>query len=203
MKLEQAFRMMMLKIGDKITLEECRSLAYVSRCMDDEVTLRYCANYRFHVLTTLESRGVITPMRLEFLENVLRNSLGRIDLLDIIEDYKKTSEYKKAIKKHSKKLSRSKRSRGSGTAAATLHPSAKDQYEKLYAQFLTQFSKLSVLMRDALGSNDLQRMRLASSTVATGAKELDRTMRKTITEIDNNDSDSSGESSGKIINTDI
>ena len=196
MKLEHAFRTMVaLKIADKLSLEDCRNLAYVSGCMDDQLALPYHANFRLHVLMSLESRGLITPTKLDFLEDILRN-LGKNDLLDVIEDYKKTREYKKAIKKHNKKLTGRKQGREKGTAA-TLYPSDKDQYEKLYAQFLTQFSRQSVSMRAALDSNDLLRMKLAFSSVATGAQELSRTMKKTVSEIDMYSS-SSGENSGKI-----
>lgn len=196
MKLEHAFRMVALKIAEQLSPEDCRNLAYVSGCMDDQLALPYHANFRLHVLTSLESRGLITPTKLDFLEDVLRN-LGQNYLLDVIEEYKKTREYKKAIKKHKKKLTGKKQSREK-VVAAIFHPSDKDQYEKLYAQFLTQFSRMSVSMRAALDSNDLVRMKLAFSNVAAGVQEVSRTMKKTVSEIDIYSS-SSEESSGKKV----
>jgi hypothetical protein len=192
MKLEHAFRRMVaLKIADKLSLEDCRRIAYVSAGMDDQVALPYRPNFRLYVLTTLESRGLITPTKLDFLEDNLRE-LQRNDLLKVIEDYKKTREYKKAIKRN-KKL-RETQSEENGTAAILRHPSDKDHYEELYAEFLTQFSKLSVSMRAALESNDSLRMKLAFSNAAAGTRKLSHTVRKTVSEID---SYSSRESSGK------
>lgn len=188
MKLEHAFRMVALTIADKLSLEDCRRIAYVSAGMDDQVALPYRPNFRLYVLTTLESRGLITPTKLDFLEDALRN-LQRNDLLKVIEDYKKTREYKKAMKRN-KKL-RETQSGENGTAV--LHHCDKDHYEELYAEFLTQFSKLSASTRAALESNDLLRMKLAFSNVAAGARKLSHTVRKTISEID---SYSSRESSG-------
>ena len=189
MKLERAFRVMTLKFADKLSEEDCRRLAYLSACMDDLATSPYRPNLRLFVLTSLESRGLIAPTKLDFLEDTLRN-LGKHDLLDVIEDYKKTQEYKQAIKKHTKKSTRGKQSR-----AAALHPSDKEQYEKLYAEFLAQFSQQSLSMRGALDSNDLPRMKLVFSAVAASARRLSRTVKKTVSEIDNYSS-SSRESSG-------
>ena len=195
MKLEHTFRMMALKIADQLSLDDCRKIAYVSAGMDDQVALPYSANFRLHVLTTLESRGLITPTKLDFLEDILRN-LQRNDLLQLIEDYKKTREYKKAMKRN-KKL-REQNGENCTCTAAILHPSHdKDQYEKLYAEFLTQFSKLSTSMRVALETNDLLRMKLSFSAVAASTRKLSDTVRKTVSEIDSYSScRSSRESSG-------
>ena len=190
MKLEHMFRMMAINIADKLSLDDCRKIAYVSAAMDDQVASPCCANFRLHVLTTLESRGLITPTKLDFLEDILGN-LQRNDLLQLIEDYKKTSEYNAAMIQKS------------GTCTAAICPSDvdKDQYEKLYAEFLTQFSKLSTSMRVALESNNLTRMRLSFSAVAASTRKLSHTVKKTVSEIIDNCSSSnssSRESSGNL-----
>ena len=53
-------------------------------------------------------------------------------------------------------------------------------------------------MRGALDSNDLPRMKLVFSTVAASARRLSRTVKKTVSEIDNyiSSSSSSGEHPG-------
>ena len=108
----------MLKMGDKLSEEDCRKLAYLSACMDDLVASPFRPNFRLLILTSLESRGLVTPTKLDFLEDTLRN-LGKKDLLDVIEDYKK-QEYKQAVEKYGKKLTRGKKS-----TAASLHPGDK------------------------------------------------------------------------------
>ena len=195
MKLEHTFRMMAIKIADKLSLEDCRRIAYVSASMDEQVAWQYPADFRLHVLTTLESRGLITPTKLKFLEDNLRN-LQRNDLLQVIKDYKKTREYKKAVKRDKKSLE--KNGENCTHAAASLH---KDQYEKLYTEFLTQFSKLSTSMRVALETNDLLRMKLSFSAVAASTQKLSDTVKKTVSEINrysSSSSSSSRESSGKL-----
>ena len=189
MKLEQKFRMMAIKMADKLSLDDCSKIAYVSTGMDDQVALPYRANFRLHVLTTLESRGLIAPTKLDFLEDVIRN-LQRNDVLQLIEDYKKTREYKKAMKR--KKKLRAQNGETYTCTGAVLHH--KDQYEKLYAEFLTQFSKLSTSMRVALESNDLQRMKLSFSAIAASTQTLSDTVRKTVSEIDSYNSSSSSSS---------
>ena len=199
MKLENTFRMMMaLKIAENISLQECRKLAYISGCIDDQVVLPYHPNFRLHVLMSLESHGLISPTKLDFLEDVLKN-LGRNDLLDVIQDYKKTREYKKMMKHHKKLTRRKQTCDGGSGAATTLLPADKDQYEKLHAHFLTQFSRLSLSTRAALESNDFVRIKSAFSKVAADAQKLSHTVRKTTSEIDLQCicSSSSGESSGK------
>ena len=86
MELEQEFRMMALKLGQKLSLDECQQIAYVSLCMDDPVPPD--CDYWLHIFNTLEAQGLVGPLKLDFLEQTLMHT-GRKDLLNIIAEYKK------------------------------------------------------------------------------------------------------------------
>ena len=56
----------------------------------------------------MELHGHITPLKLDFLEEILIVSLKRYDLLDIVAKYKEKQCYKDAIKKQEKLLKKRK-----------------------------------------------------------------------------------------------
>ena len=177
MELEQEFRMMTLELFQQLSLEECQKLAYVSSCMKEPIPPG--CDYRLHVFSTLESRGKIGPLNLDFLENTLE-LIGRKELLNVIMKYKKKPIYKEV---RSKKKSRSKgRSKQKGKQMhlgasfddmSTLH-----QYEDTFSFFLIQFAQMTLLMRSALESKDITHIRFAFSSAALEGDAVSRALRK-------------------------
>ena len=199
MDLEQEFRMMTLELAQQLSLEECQKLAYVSSCTKEPVPPQ--CDYRLHIFSTLESRGKIGPLNLDFLENTLE-LIGRKDLLDVIMKYKKKPIYKEV---HSKKKSRSKgRSKQKGKQMhlgvsfddmSTLH-----QYEDTFSFFLIQFAQMTLSMRSALESKDVTHIKFAFSSAALEGDAVSRALRKKLSIRAGSNSDtSSRESSGMSI----
>ena len=193
MDLEQEFRLMTLDFATKLSLDECKRIAYVGACSDEAATsARYDA--RLHVFHALESRGKIGPLKLKFLEKILV-VIGRNDLLDIIVEYKKSPIYRESKKKLKKKI-KHKNKQSKATTSSTC--SAKHEYEEMYALFLTQFSQMTLSMRSALDSNDVSKMEAVFSSFANDAGDaVSCTLRRKCSTVGIvGDRSSSGESSG-------
>lgn len=159
--LEQAFRLMTLDLAMKLSLDDCKKVAYVGGCYGSAETEK--DSLRFHVFHTLESRGQIGPLKLKFLKEILVG-IGRNDLLDIIVKYKKNPVYRESKKKLKKKNKQRKSKQSKTTTCSAIH-----QYAEMYALFLTQFSKMTLSMRSALDSNDIEKMEAVFSRVANDA----------------------------------
>ena len=141
MELEQEFRLMTLELAMSLSIEDCHRIAYIAG-INQTTSPEYENDFRLYLLNTLESRGQIGPLKLQFLEEILvAEPIGRNDLLEVISKYKKKSIYKKAEKKSLRKEKKIKRERCHvQQAAVNVSPNTVHQYEKIYATFLTQFS---------------------------------------------------------------
>ena len=197
MELEQAFRMMALELGEKLRLDECQKIAYVSSRMDGPAPPD--CDYRLHVFSTLEARGLIGPLKLDFLEEVLER-IGRKDLLSIIAKYKKKPIYKEVHSKRKLK-GRTKRKKDQTMQSATTTDST--QFKDIYTCFLTQFAEIALRMRSALESDDTACMKYTFSSIANDGDAVARMLKKKLSihagiNRDSSSTMSSGESSGMI-----
>ena len=174
MELEQEFRMMTLELFQQLSLEECQKLAYVSSCMKEPIPPQ--CDYRLHVFSTLESRGKIGPLNLDFLENTLE-LIGRKELLNVIMKYKKKPIYKEVRSK--KKSGRSKQKGKQMHLGASFNDmSTLHQYEDTFSFFLIQFAQMTLLMRSALESKDITHIRFAFSSAALEGDAVSCALRK-------------------------
>ena len=193
MELEQAFRLMTIELAMKLSEKECHRIAYVA-CVDETVPPEHGTDFRLYLLNTLESRGQIGPLKLQFLQEILV-SIGRNDVLDLISKYKKKSIYKEAKKK--KKENKSKKQQDQTIESL----SAVHQYEETYAAFLTQFAQMALSMRTALETGEVAKMKDTFSSVVSNGDAVTRTLRKNLSLAGvNSDSvctSSSGDSSSK------
>ena len=144
----------------------------MSHVFDKIVPPEHRTDFRLYLLTTLESRGQIGPLKLQFLEEILV-SLGRNDVLDLISKYKKKSIYKEAKKKKEKK---SKKQQDQTVESL----SAVYQYKETYATFLTQFAQMALSMRTALETGEVAKMKDTFSSVVSNGDVVTRTLRKNL-----------------------
>ena len=198
MELEKAFRLMTLELAKKLSIEECHEIAYVA-CVDKTVPLEHENNFRLYLLSTLESREQIGPLKLQFLEEILvHKSIGRNDLLGLISEYKKKSVYKEAKKKRRKQNKQQDQTVDSATTSST-----RQQYEETYATFLTQFAQMALAMRSAIETGNVAKMKDAFSNVAKDGDAVTRTLKKNLSlagvNSDSMGTSSSGDSSSKYL----
>lgn len=200
MELEQEFRLMTLELATSLSIEDCRRIAHVAG-INQTTSPEYGNDFRLYLLNTLESRGQIGPLKLQFLEKILvEKPIGRNDLLELISKYKKKPIYKEAKRKSLRKEKKLKRERCHVQAAVdksnTVH-----QYEETYATFLTQFSQMALSMRSALETGEIAKMKYAFSSVVSNGKDVTHALRKNLSLAGvNSDSlctSSSGDSSSK------
>ena len=175
MELEQEFRMMAIELGQQLSEGECQNIAYASSCMDERAPPD--RDYRLYVFSTLEARGVIGPLKLDFLEHTLLQ-IGRNDLLNIIDKYKKRPIYKEVHGKKKRKGKMKKKKKDQTMQSATTTDHTAYQFKEIYACFLTQFAEIALKMRSALESNDTARMKYAFSTIASDGDTVARMLRK-------------------------
>ena len=192
MELEQAFRIMALELGQQLSQGECQQIAYVSSCVPEPAPPGY--DYRLYVFSTLESRGQIGPLKLDFIEELLVH-IGRKDLLSIIAKYKRKPIYKEM---HNKKKPKGKMKQKKNQTMQSTMTTDSTQYEEMYACFLTQYSTIALRMRSALESNDVTQMKYAFSSIANDGDAIACMLQKklSIHVGVNRDSSSSRESSG-------
>lgn len=215
MELEKAFRMMMIELARKLSTRECDEMAYISDLMD-AVRMQSEAgkqDFRVALISTLESHGYVTPLKLDFLEETLIASLKRYDLLDIVAKYKEKQCYKDAIKKQEKLLKKRKsRKQKKQVPLAALQSASSyellavksadessrlHQFQETFQMFLTQFAQMTLSMRSALDTGDLMKIKHAFENVVDNGDAVIQTLQMKLSAagIDRL-SGSSGESSG-------
>ena len=194
-ELERSYRVMLLKVANELSLDDCQQIAFAASlpsptCHPEPGK----PSVRLHLMSTLESLGHISPLKLDFLE-VLIETIGKRNLLEIIQGYKKNSLYKEAMRRldeQDKKKKKGKKNKQQ-TPIADYSPeqliaSVKNSTEKMqklqesYATLLTQFSQVALLMRNALESDDQTQIEQTFLLVAADGDAIARTLRKNLEE---------------------
>ena len=217
-ELEKSYRVMLLKVANELTYDECQQIAFVAKlpsptCQPEPGK----PSVRLHLMSTLESLGHIGPLKLEFLEEMLE-VVGKKNLLEVIDDYKKKPLYREARKRldaQEKKIKKGRKGRSQNQTGASLEYSAEAQelltfkedatgkmrkLQESYATLLTQFSQVALLMRNAIESCDLTQMEDTFVSVATDGDAITKTLRKNLSAAGikcSSDSSSSSDSAGK------
>jgi hypothetical protein len=209
-ELETSYRIMLLKVANELSLDDCQQIAFVAglpspTCHPEPGK----PSVRLHLMSTLESLGQISPLKLDFLEKLM-DAIGKRNLLDIIQRYKKNSLYKEAMRRldeQDKKKKKGKKSGKQQTPATDHSPeqTVKNITERIrklqesYATLLTQFSQVALLMRNALESEDQAQIEQTFLLVAADGDAIARTLRKNLEEagvlLKCGDEDSSGNDS--------
>ena len=187
---ERSYRIMLLKVANDLNLDDCQQIAFVAglpspTCHPEPGK----PTVQLHLMSTLESLGHIGPLKLEFLESAV-DAIGKRNLLDIIQGYKKNSLYKEAMRRldEQDKKKSVKRSSKQQTPIADCLPeqmmkSSTERIRKLqesYATLLTQFSQVALLMRSALESEDQAQIEQTFLLVAADCDAIARTLRKNL-----------------------
>ena len=192
-ELEKTYRVMLLKIANELTLDDCQQIAFVAglaspTCHPEPGK----PSIRLHLMSTLESLGHVGPLKLDFLEDLIE-AIGKKYLLEIVQGYKKNPLYKEAMRRldeQDKKKKKGKKCKQQ-TPTAEYSPeqlvaSVKNSTEKRhrlqesYATLLTQFSQVALLMRNALESDDPARIEQTFLSVASDGDAIARTLRKNL-----------------------
>lgn len=196
-ELEKNYRVMLLKIANELTHDECEQVAFVAKlpsptCVPEPGKM----NVRLHLMSTLESLGHIGPLNVDFLETML-DAVGKKNLLEIIDQYKKSPLYKEAKKRiedHQKKAEKKKsrkKSKFPDTQATDCSIAAQDlsseettekmhKFKECYATLLTQFSQVALLMRSAIESEDLGKIEDTFLSIASDGDAITRTLLKNL-----------------------
>ena len=209
-ELETSYRIMLLKVANELSLDDCQQIAFAARlpsptCHPEPGK----PTVRLHLMSTLESLGHISPLKLDFLE-LLLDTIGKKNLLDIVQSYKKNSLYKEAMKRLDKKKpgKRSGKQQAPTTdrSPAQMVKNSTERIRKLqesYATLLTQFSQVALLMRNALESEDQAQIEQTFLLVAADGDAIARTLRKNLEEagvlLKYGDEESSGNDSQGMI----
>ena len=174
MDLEVEFRLTVLNLATKLSEEECRRIAYVSSINfnPSDIPREYGSDFRLYLVSTLESQGKMDPLNLEFLRDILME-LGRKDLVDIINKYKKKPVYEEVKKKSKQKIKQTSQLQGQAVDSTT--PSSIMQYKETYAILLTQFAQMTLLARPALETCDIPKIKEIFSSAGDA---VSRTLRK-------------------------
>ena len=192
-ELETSYRIMLLKVANELSLDDCQQIAFVAglpspTCHPEPGK----PTVRLHLMSTLESLGHISPLKLDFLE-ALMDAIGKRNLLDIVRSYKKNPLYKEAMRRLDEQDKKKKKGRRSGrqqTPTADHSPGqtvkiSTERIRKLqesYATLLTQFSQVALLMRNALESEDQAQIEQTFLLVAADGDAIARTLRKNLDE---------------------
>ena len=218
-ELEKSYRLMLLKIANELTHDECQQIAFVAKlpsptCVEEPGK----PQVRLHLMSTLESHGHIGPLKLDFLEETLE-AVGKKCLLEIINGYKKTSIYKEAKKRVDDQMKKKKITQKTpklftspsdhalecSVAVKQLLALKEDAkmrtFKDAYATFLTQFSQMALLMRSSVESGDLAKMEETFVSVASDGDAITRTLRKNLVEggiMNTSDSEHSDSSPGEL-----
>ena len=195
-ELEKSYRVMLLKIANELNYDECQQISFVAKlpsptCSPEPGKM----NVRLHLMSTLESLGHVGPLKVDFLEETL-DAVGKKNLLEIIDTYKKKSLYKEAKKRVEEQQRKKKRKRVkdaspvsdpvSGCSVAAQELLAIKETEKMrklkesYATLLTQFSQVALLMRSAIESEDISQMEDTFLSVACDGDAITRTLSKNL-----------------------
>lgn len=209
---------MMLEIARKLSTEECDQIAYYAGIRDNvlspscRVLGHHDQDFRINVIHALESQGLINPLELKLLEEILPE-IGRRDLLEIIKKYKSKRHYKDARKKQKeqKKTKPKQQVQAAQSAGSRELPAAAEdgsdskrieQFRESFQIFLTQFAQMAVSMRSALETDNLAKIRYAFENVVDNGHAVTQTLRKALSLAGiNRLSGSSGDGSGKKNNS--
>ena len=200
LELERGYRIMLLKVAKELTVADCQDIAFVTKlpaptCVPEPGK----PAINLHTMNTMESLGLVGPLRVDFLEDMLK-TIGKNYLLEIIDDYKKTSVYKEAKKRLDeqekkrrnirKKVARNPQDpslSGCSPEAQELLAFKADATKKCrlkesYATLLTQFSQMTLLLRSAIENDDLTQMEDIFVSVARDSQRdtITRTLLKNL-----------------------
>ena len=194
-ELEKGYRVMLLKIANELTLDDCQQISFVA---GRDLPAPTChaepgkPSVRLHLMSTLESLGHISPLKLDFLEEVIE-AIGKKYLLEIIQGYKKNPLYKEAMRRLDEQDKKKKKGKKCGkpqTQAVEYSPeqlvALKNSTERMhrlqesYATLLTQFSQVALLMRNALESGDPAQIEQTFLSVASDGDAIARTLRRNL-----------------------
>lgn len=142
------FRKMVVLLSDSFTQTNCKKIKYLSflspvdqySTSDGDVS-----GLALHILSSLEAKGDINPMKVDNLETLLRE-ISRHDLLQIVTDYKKSKEYKDALKEKKRKK---KDASDSSDDHACLQDGSHKQQERLrrlYTLLITHVTGMTQVM---------------------------------------------------------
>ena len=123
---------MIVKLSGGLSESDCRKILY----LDTECSSSTADSLA--VLSSLEANGHISPWSLEHLESLLQE-IDRHDLLSIVNDYKKSKEYKEALRERKKGEQRKKVKCGHGEER-------KRRLRALYALLITHITGLTQVM---------------------------------------------------------
>ena len=209
---------MMLEVARKLSTEECDQIAYCAGIRDNVPSPSCTAfghqDFRINVIHTLESQGLVNPLQLKLLEEILPE-IGRHDLLAIIKKYKSKRHYKDARKKQKeqKKTKPKQQVLAAQSAGSRELPAAAEdgsdskrieQFRESFQIFLTQFAQMAVSMRSALETDNLANIRYAFENVVDNGHAVTQTLRKALSLAEiNRLSGSSGDGSGKKNNNTV
>ena len=221
-ELERNYRIMLLKVARELTIDDCQQIAFVAKlpsptCVPEPGK----PAVNLHMMNTLESLGQIGPLKLDYLEEMLK-AIGKNCLLEKIDDYKKMSVYREAKKrlddqeKKKKKAGKKPKNPFQPSTPGSCSPEAQDLTIKLdeiellkvhklresYATLLTQFSQMALLLRSSIESGDLTQMEETFVSVASDGDAITRGLRKSLSaagiKCGSDSSTSSVDSPGKV-----
>lgn len=215
-ELEKSYRVMLLKIANELTFDDCQQIAFGAKlpsptCQPEPGK----PSVRIHLMSTLESLGHVSPLKLDFLEQLIE-AIGKRYLLKIIERYKKSSLYKEAKRRLSlaDEQDRRKKKRRDKSLQYQIEPplecSANEtericKLQESYATLLTQFSQMALSMRSAIETCDLTKMEEMFLSVASDGDAIARTLRENLSatgiKCDGSPGSSSSDGSGEEIAT--
>ena len=200
LELERGYRIMLLKVAKELTVADCQEIAFVAKlpaptCVAEPGK----PAVNLHMMNTLESLGQIGPLKVDFLEELLK-AIGKNYLLEITDGYKKTSVYREAKKRLDDQEKKKLKKIGKKSTKNPLEPSLSgyspeaqellafkaDATKKVcklkesYATLLTQFSQMALLLRSAIESDDLTQMEETFVSVASDGDAITRTLRKNL-----------------------
>ena len=197
-ELEKKYRFTLLKIANELTLDDCEQIAFAAKLPKPTCVPELGKPaVRLHLMNTLESYGYIGPLKLEFLEEAL-DAIGKNNLLDNIDSYKKRPVYREAKKRMDdheriiRKKKVGKKTKLPNQSDPQLNSEVRDQladavaserlrkFQDSYATLLTQFSQMAILMRSAIESGDLSQMEETFLSVASDGDAITRTLRKNL-----------------------
>ena len=98
-KCQRKFRKMLFELSGRLKLKDCQNICFLAdlplpgccSATDDRCNSQLC------VLGSLEANGHITPWNVDKLESLL-SEIHRKDLVSIVASYRKSKEYKNALK---------------------------------------------------------------------------------------------------------
>ena len=196
MELEKGYRLMMLEMARRLSTEECVQIAYYAGVKQNIVPLPFCTalghqDLRINLIHTLESQGLVGPLELQLLEEILP-AIGRNDLLETIKNYKSKRHYKDAKKKKERKKAKTRQQAQAAQSIASRELlEAEDDsdstrielFRESFQKFLLEFSKITLTMRSSLETNNLANIRHNFETTLAIGHAVIRQLRTTLNSV--------------------